>query len=250
MTQHRTLKRRVRARMSKTGERYTAARRQLLTKATPDDGNSKLAAPATVPDVNPSEAVPVPDSPFRGGYGASDEALVKRTGHPWEHWYRLLDAWGGADKPHPAIARFLNEEHGVDGWWSQELTVRFEMAVGRRVPGQRPDGFEATASKTFDVPVQRLFDAVVDEAQRHAWLSRPLRLRTATAPKSGTSIGTARFDWEEAPQRIVFWFTAKGARSNVALAHQRMPDKPASDAMKVFWRDRLKALQALLQGGS
>ena len=35
MTQQKTFKRRVRARMAKTGESYTAARRQLLTDAPP-----------------------------------------------------------------------------------------------------------------------------------------------------------------------------------------------------------------------
>lgn len=237
MTQQKTLKRRVRARMSKTGERYTAARAQVLAKdASP--------APSPADASRPSEitAPSAPASPFRSGAGASDAALTRRTGHDWAHWYGVLEAWNGADRPHGEIARYLNEEHGVDGWWSQEVTVRYEMAIGRRVPGQRQDGFEATASKTVGVPIERLYEAVVDEAQREQWLSRPLRLRTATPHKS------ARFDLGDGGERVVFWFVPKGDRSNLAIAHQKMPDAETAAASKAFWRDRVGALQAYLEG--
>jgi hypothetical protein len=226
MTQQKSLKRRVRARMTKTGERYTSARRQILSQEPANDA----------PDQ-------VPDSPFRGGYGASDEALVQRTGHEWAHWYRLLDGWGAADRSHRDIARWLNVDKGVDGWWAQELTVRYEMAIGRRVPGQRPDGFEASASKTIGAPVERVFAAFVEDGQRAKWLTRPVQRRLATPYK------TARFDWEEAPQRVVVWFEAKGGRTTVSLAHQRMPDAETSAAMKVFWRTALRDLAAFLEGG-
>jgi uncharacterized protein YndB with AHSA1/START domain len=244
MTQQKSLKRRVRARMTKTGERYTSARRQLLSQASAPIGDAAAASPAPVRE--PGNEVPdqVPDSPFRGGYGASDEALVQRTGHEWAHWYRLLDGWGAADRPHPEIARWLHVDQGVDGWWSQELTVRYEMAIGRRVPGQRPDGFEASASKTIGVPVERVFAAFVEGDQRAQWLTRPVHLRVATPYR------TARFDWEEASQRIVVGFQAKGERTTVSLAHQRMPDAETSAAMKAFWRTALQDLAAYLDGGT
>jgi hypothetical protein len=263
MTQQKSLKRRVRARMTKTGERYTAARRQLLTHggepALPEATSAQALAaettppgmapggmpsPATTPaDTAPAETLaPVPDSPFRGSQGASDAVLVLRTGEPWEHWYRLLEAWGAADRPHADIARWLNREQGVDGWWAQELTVRYEMAIGRRKPGQRPDGFEATASKTVNVPVERLYAAFVDDDERARWLGRSLRFRT------GMKHRTARFDWEDGTQRVVVGFIAKGGRSNVAIAHQRLPDAAGATAMKAFWRDALANLARHLEG--
>jgi uncharacterized protein YndB with AHSA1/START domain len=223
--------------MAKTGERYTAARRQLIAKAPPGVDAPPTDAPA---EVAPAA---VPDSPFRGDRSASDEALVARTGQPWEHWYRVLDAWGAAARPHPDIARFLNVEQGVDGWWAQELTVRFEMAIGRRVPGQRPDGFAISASRTVGAPVERLFAAFVDEAQRGRWLSEPIRLRTATAHR------TARYDWSDGIGRIAAGFTAKGEKSTVALEHSRLPDADAAEAMRAFWRDALGRLERLFAEG-
>ncbi len=239
MTTDKSLKRRVRARMAKTGEHYTAARRQVLAKApevAPASTEESSAAPAsTVEATAPTH--------FRGDRTVSDEILVQRTGRTWGAWFALLDAWGAADRPHPEIARWLSTEHGVPDWWTQEVTVGYEMAIGRRRPGERPDGFSVTASKTVAVPVERLYEAFLDEGLRGRWLSdASLRLRTATPPR------TARFDWEDGSSRLAIGFTAKGeSRSVVAIQHERLPDAEAAERMKAFWRERVQALQELLE---
>ncbi len=71
----------------------------------------------------------------------------------------------------------------------------------------------------------------------------PLRLRLAKPHKS------ARFDWGDGPQRIVFWFEAKGERSTLSMAHQRMTEAVTSATMKVFWRDAMSDLAAFLEDG-
>jgi hypothetical protein len=254
MTQQKALKARVRARMTKTGERYTAARAHLVHDAelaASDHPAPELAVPGESPsaDSSPEPPTDAPDSPFRGAYGASDAALLRRTGHDWAHWYRILDTTGAATKSHREIARFLSSDLGVDGWWSQEITVRYEMAIGRRLPGQRPDGFEATAAKTIRATPDRVYEAVLDEGLRERWLGRSLRVRKASENRTASAYATVRFDWEDPEQRIVIWMTDKGDRTAVSLAHQRMPDKGSAEAMKAFWRERLAALAALVEAG-
>ena len=248
MTQQKALKRRVRARMARTGERYTAARTHLVAKAAPAATPDDPQASATAAQDPVDDDQGVPDSPFRGGYGASDEVLVQRTGHDWAHWYRVLDATGAATRSHTDIARFLSTDLGVDGWWSQEITVRYEMAIGRRVPGQRVDGFEANGAKTIRATPDRVYDAVVDAAARERWLGRSLRLRKTNQNRTASAYATVRFDWEDPSERVVIWLADKGDRTTVSLAHQRMPDKATADAMKPFWRERLAALAALVEG--
>ena len=243
VTQQKALKARVRARMSKTGERYTSARAQVLAKA--ETAPSPVSDPTL--ETAPDTTTDVPDSPFRGGYGASDEALVRRTGHDWAHWYRILETTGGAAKSHADIARFLSSDLGVDGWWAQEVTVRYEMAIGRRTPGQRPDGFEATGAKTIKAGPDRVLEAVLDETLRDRWIGRSLRIRKANENRTASAYATVRFDWEDPEQRIVISLADKGDRTAVSLAHQRMPDKATADAMKAFWRQRLAALAALVE---
>ena len=116
MTRQKTFKRKVRARMQKTGESYTAARRRLI-------------AAGERPEAEAAEFEPP----------MSDDAIRERTGRGWDEWFALLDAWEAASRPHPDVARWLRDEHGVDGWSAQSVTVGYERARGLRAPGQRPD---------------------------------------------------------------------------------------------------------------
>jgi uncharacterized protein YndB with AHSA1/START domain len=148
------------------------------------------------------------------------------------------------ERPHPEIARWLNEEHGVPGWWAQGVTVAYEQARGLRVPGQRRGGqFEVNATKTVAVPVERLYEAFADPAVRERWLpGAAVEVRTA---RPGRSI---RANWEDGSTRLVIAFTARGAaKSQVALAHERVPDAAAADKLKAFWRERMAALKELLE---
>jgi hypothetical protein len=219
MTVQKSFKRLVRARMEKTGESYTAARAQLL------------AGQAS----NESEEPPLP---------TSDDAIRERTGRGWEEWFDLLDEWGAAGRPHREISRWLADQLGIDplAWNAQAITLGYERARGGRAVGQHEDGFAVTVSRTVDVPVERLFDAFVDESGRERWLpDATMRERTATRPKS------ARFDWVEDESRVHVTFVAKGAeKSTVALSHERLAGAAEADRMRAYWRDRLSELKAEL----
>jgi hypothetical protein len=211
MTTQRTFKRRVRQRMAKTGESYTAARRMLISDPPP--------APAFVPP-------------------HSVEKVVSATGRSWDDWFAMLDAWGAVGRGHTAIAKWLREEQDVASWWSQTITVAYERARGLRAPGENTSGFTAGASKTVAVPVEVLFDAWMRSARSDG----ALRVRTATAPKS------ARFDWQDGSTRVNVGFEALGeAKSRVALSHERLPGAEAAAELKTFWRARLGELKAELE---
>jgi hypothetical protein len=222
MTRQKTFKRRVRERMTKTGESYTAARRMLIAKG---DRPDMTVAPFDPP--------------------VAEERVVEATGRGWQAWFELLDAWEAASRSHTEIARWLREEHGVDGWYSQSITLGYERARGLRAPGQRPDGFAVSATRTVAVPVERLFEVFTNEAQRERWLpGAELHVRTATPPRS------ARYDWEDGSTRVIVGFEDLGeAKSRVALSHERLPDADAADEMKAWWRERLTALKQQLEGG-
>jgi uncharacterized protein YndB with AHSA1/START domain len=205
--------------MEKTGERYAAARAALLAA----EESTSTEAPTLM---------------------VSDEVIRRRTGRGWEEWFDLLDDSGAIAKPHREIARWLQAEHRIDGWSAQSVTVSYERARGRRAVGEHADGFAITAQKTVAVPVDRLFDAFVDESLRERWLpDGRLRERTATKPKS------ARFDWGDGPTGVIAGFEAKGdAKSVVAIEHARLPDAAEAERMKAFWRERVAALKEVLEG--
>jgi uncharacterized protein YndB with AHSA1/START domain len=218
MTRQKSFKRLVRSRMEKTGESYTSARAVLLAA---DEPKAAEGPQLTV----------------------SDDAIRRRTGRGWEEWFDLLDDWGATARPHKEIARWLVDEQGADGWGAQSITVSYERARGLRAVGEHADGFAITASKTIAVPVDRLYDAFVDESLRRRWLpDADLRERTATKPKS------ARFDWGNGPTRVVVGFEAKGEnKSLAALQHEKLADAEEAERMKAFWRERVAALKEVLE---
>jgi len=243
MTRQKSFKRRVRARMDKTSERYSTARRQLLAKAgaeAPPEAGPAAAGSQPQPAV---PAAPVVDAPgARRPY--SDEVIRRNTGRTWDDWFALLDAWGAVRRPHPEIARWLQDEHGVGGWWAQGVTVAYEQARGLREPGQRRGGlYEVNATKTVAVPAGRLYEAFADPAVRGRWLpDGAFEVRTA---RPGRSI---RANWEDGSTRLLVAFTARGeAKSQVAVTHERVPDAATADKLKAFWRERLAALKQLLE---
>ena len=92
-------------------------------------------------------------------------------------------------------------------------------------------------------PVDRLYDAFVDESLRSRWLpDGQLRERTATKPRS------VRFDWGDGATRVHVTFMDKGeAKSTAALQHARLPDAQEAERMKAFWRNGVAALKEVLE---
>ncbi len=157
----------------------------------------------------------------------------------------MLDRWGAPGRPFRQIAEFLKTEHGLSHWWAQKLIVEYEQARGLRPAGVRPDGtFTVTTSRTVGVPVERLFEAFSDTRLRKRWLpGAKMRERTSERGRS------ARFDWENGSTRVNVGFLAKGkTKSQVGLEHQLLPDARSAEKMKAFWRERLAALKAVLEG--
>jgi len=218
MTKQKTFKRLVRSRMEKTGESYTAARAMVLAS---DD----------------------PKATEGPSLSMSDEAILRATGRGWEEWFDLLDAWGAVERPRTEMLRWIGDEHEIRGWGAQAVTINYERARALRAVGEHADGFAITASKTVAVPVTRLYEAFVDEAERARWLPHgELRTRTASKPRS------ARFDWGDGASRVNVAFMAKGeAKSVAAIQHERLADAAEAERMKAFWRNGLAALKEMLE---
>ena len=224
MPKQKDLKRLVRTRMQKTGESYTAARARVVAKTTlPTAGKTPVSRYAEVA-------------------GMSDDAVVKRTGKNWQAWVRALDAADAMRMPHRDIARYVRDHFTVTGWWAQMVTVSYERIRGLRDIGQRRGGrYEASKSKTFAVPVTRLYDAFSDARQRRRWLPGvDLRIRTARRGKS------MRVTWPDGTPVDVY-FVSKGAdKSTVTVQHRELERKADVETMKARWAERFAALAAAL----
>jgi hypothetical protein len=218
MPKDKDLKRRVRARMEKTGESYTTARSHVLRKQ-----------PLPLPD-NYAELVP-----------QTDETLAAKTGRTWAEWVRELDAIGATEMSHGDTARWVHEQTGL-GWWAQTVTVGYERIRGLRDVGQRRDGgYEANRSRTIGAPVATLFEAFTDDASRRRWLDHDLHIRGSTPHK------TVRIDWPDGTNVIVAFEAKAASKGVVSVMHGKLPSKEAAEEARAFWGERLAALKGLLE---
>jgi hypothetical protein len=265
MTKDNAQKQAIRARMAKTGERYTTARHYLLdlhrqehVTADVDGsafGDEELGSNAISPfpehggadsatlvrDAAPAAAeTALP--PRVAEPGVSDTAVQRATGKRWDEWFALLDAWQGTTHNHTEIARHVYETYGIDGWWAQSVTVGYERARGMRALHERPDGFSGNASKTFPVSVERLFSAFVEPDERERWLEGiELRNRTSQPNKS------ARFDVLPEDGRLAVTFVAKGPDKSAAqLQQERLADADEVARWKALWKEQLARLASCL----
>ena len=222
MPKNKDLKRLIRARMEKTGESYTTARIHLL-----------------------SDELPLPRD-YEKVAGMSDAAVGNATGRDWRAWTDVLDAVDAAEWPHARIARWLAEEHGVAGWWSQAVTVAYERFRGLREPGQRRGGaYDVGRSRTVAVPVERLKEAFRDPELRARWL-RDLQLEHVP----NRSKKSLRFRTPEG-RTVVGWFDEKAERkASVGIQIEGLESREAADAEREAWGARLDALKALLEAES
>jgi hypothetical protein len=147
----------------------------------------------------------------------SDEKLTTATGRPRAQWNELLDGADASTWKHPQIARWLVEEHGVDGWWAQNITVAYEQARGMRLPGQLADGtFSASSSKSFDGTQAVLLEEVVDAYSRFSG-EQPTSVRpTAKHP-------TARWKLADGSGVLATVSPGGGGKSRVTLTYLRLP---------------------------
>lgn len=214
MTKQETFKRRIRARMERTGERYTTARRALLDRERASGRRPRVSEPEM-----------------------NDERVRDATGKDWDEWCDAIDRWPGRDQGHAAIAAHVEHEYGIDGWWSQAVTVGYERITGLRLPHQRPDGsFTAGKSKLVDVEAETLRELLLhDDHRRDLFPGHETELRSRAGSKTlrlGMGGGVALIDLDQRDD----------GRTRVGVAHEKLPDPEAVERWKFYWTEWLDAL--------
>ncbi|HKI03318.1 MAG TPA: DUF4287 domain-containing protein [Thermoanaerobaculia bacterium] len=255
MTLQKKLKKTIRARSEKTGESYTAARRQVLLareKSVPEE----LAAPAAPAVAIPEPPAP-PMTPAKGE--VNDESARKKTGHGLDHWFAVLDAFGAAAKGHTATAAYLHQEHGVPGWHSQGITVAYERARGLRERNQSCTGsFQVSVSKTVATTVDEVAEALRNAEHRNAWLqgSDPALIEAIEAAFKGAkprevktkgNYAWLRFPWDGSTVEIRITAKPKGGASVVA-DNQNVGGLEQVEQRRAQWRVALAGLKQHLDG--
>lgn len=216
MTRNESFKKRIRERMAQTGEKYGAARRVLIDRSARSSGRSWVDEPEL-----------------------SDDRVREATGRGWDEWCELIEAWPGHSDGHSAIATWVNQEHGVDGWWAQSVTVGFERITGLRRRHQRADGtFTANKSRTLAADHTTLRELLLDADGRESLfpgIDTELRSRPGSkVVRLAVGPGVAQIALDPLPD----------GRLRIAVSHERLTSADEVEAWKAFWGEWFDALAA------
>lgn len=216
MTSNASFKQRVRQRMAKTGERYSAARRVLVEQAEHRSPDARVW-------------VSQPEQP--------DESVIEHTGKSWDEWCDLIDTWPEAEQGHTAVAARVLDEFDVTGWWGQGITVGWERITGRRLVNQMSDGtFTAAVTRTIRIDANELRQMLYDDDDRADLLGgMPSEMRS----RPGVKVPRIRLDHGTVSIEIT---EKAGGRATVSVAHEKLSEPADLEQWKPFWADWLEAL--------
>ncbi len=147
--------------------------------------------------------------------GVSDDAVLTATGKHPNEWFRLLDDRNATSWRHADIAAWLVRDQGVEPWWSQNLTVRYEQERGLRAPGQMADGtYSVSVSRTLAGDKRELLDSA-EQVIRAAVGAPPATI------SPDARYATARWKLDDGT-RLLTVNPPKNGKATVNLTHSRI----------------------------
>jgi hypothetical protein len=248
MTRAAALKKIIRARAAKTGERYTTARRHVLTE---------LQKPSTAPARTAKAPAPRTATSAASRGSVSNATALAKTGRDLAHWFAVLDRFGAVEKGHTAAARHLNGSHQVPGWYAQGITVAYERARGLRALNQRGDGaYEVSVSKVVSGSAAGVITAFKASSRRQWMKGVDSELRKALAaalddPGSKGFVlrpdgqGRFRSKWDGTTVQF-YLLPKKGDKVSVVVTNTALPHAALVDERRMQWRTTLNALAEYL----
>lgn len=174
------------------------------------------------------------------GRRMSDAAVRAKTGKVWQQWFSILDKAGAMKMSHKQIAEYLYDRRKVPGWWSQMVAVTYEQERGLREVHQTADGYAASASKTFAIPLGILYKHWSDEKLRSKWLKGKFEVRKETANKS------MRIKWGDGTSVDVYFYEKGDSKSQVAVQHSKLASAGHVEKIKSHWKAALGRLEKSL----
>lgn len=238
MTRQQSFKRRVRGRMARTGESYTIARRQLLTRA-------RARSEPPISDVVMVHAVPTtlaPDSRSEARRRTFLETRRRRleqvTQRSTDEWISILDKAGAREMTHREIWRWLADgELLKEGMLRENLVIAYEQAIGRREVGQSCYG-------DYHAAATRVLTGTLDDALQ-AWLE------LVGGVQAFNGVALAGEPRVSASEKYRYWrarladgthvdvdvYKGPDGRIPLGVQHRPFPERAAADAWRGYWRE-------------
>jgi len=171
--------------------------------------------------------------------GINDSTLREKTGKGWEDWFALLDGEGAGTLDHAAIARTLNDRHGLGLWHSQMVAVGYERARGIREKNQKCTGERSVSvSKTIDAGVDAVYALCAEEKRRVGWLGG-----TDAVVRKANENKNVRLSWGDGTSVELRLTPKASGKTQIVADHEKLPDNQAVERMRAYWSGALERLK-------
>lgn len=169
--------------------------------------------------------------------------IEQATKRSWEDWMKFMDKIGAKDLSHKEIAVkvYYQLENKLEnwGWWTQSVTTAYEQYIGRRIPGQRPDGtFQTSVSKATKLSMKDLMDKWVEFAKTDKYIKS---LKVGDIKVGGTE---NRLSWrtKAADGTVINILSEPKANGTASIVVQHMGHQTLelNDEAKANWTEVLK----------
>ncbi len=101
----------------------------------------------------------------------TSKSVEKHTGKNWDEWVEILNDLGAHVLTHQEIVALLKKKYKLTPWWQQEVTLGYEIAIERRLPGQTAKGlYTVTATKSLAIDAKKLWKLINSDQGIQIWL--------------------------------------------------------------------------------
>jgi len=199
------------------------------------------ASAGAAPRVETARRVASPPVVDASLFPCGDAAVRAATGKDWGEWLTLLDAAGAAAQKldHARMWELVMQSlPDSAAWWGQMVAVGYERARGIREKHESSTGkFQATLSKTFEVPLFAAFAAWADSALRENWLDAPGL--DFTKLNAGRNI---RARWPDGSMLDIRFNETGSGKCQIVVDTMKLADADAVQKAKAFWQSQFEKL--------
>ncbi|HXH60688.1 MAG TPA: SRPBCC domain-containing protein [Fimbriimonadaceae bacterium] len=194
-----------------------------------------------------------------------NEKVIAATGKDWGHWSKVLDKFDCKKQGHKETAKFLKEKHGLSDWWSQCVTIEYELAKGIRQPTQRSDRtYAITVQRTVDAGAKACWGAFTTAKGLNKWFASKTRVDLKVGGRY-TAAGGDKCTYKKiVPDKrlVMTWehpkhtpgsevevlITPKRGKTTVEVSHRKIAKKSEADELKKAWSGVMDDFRSYVEG--
>jgi uncharacterized protein YndB with AHSA1/START domain len=189
------------------------------------------------------------------------ESVFKHTGKHWKEWVLLLEKRGARQWTYQELVAFLKKTHKLTPWWQQSVALGFEIATGKRQPGQDAKGrYGLTATKTLPWSTSRVWNFLISQPGVETWLQplSPVNIRPKTPFETKTGffgeIRTVtprrriRLHWQdphwEKHTAVEIVLVTHPQKTILVINHTALPTPQTQSSLRIYWKQTLTSLDS------